>query len=267
MMDIKNTALHCSRTEFEKSGRPFLSLGRLPSAPKPQPRAARRLTMLLRRISRLHARSALASASASASASTSATVDLLALRRKAAADIDKLVEVRQANRFLQQLRDQACPAPRTTDLGAAGMTPAELRRIVTAGFMTFLTHVESRTASALGQGFYTIGPCGEELTAALGLLLRDTDAMALHYRHLAAQVARQLRAGRSTADILLDRARGHVVSLHDPISSGGHCLIGGGSHDFLVTSTLASQCPPAVGRAMGSALGAAAIPSSRLAVY
>ena len=213
--------------------------------------------MLLRRISRLHARSALASASGSpASASTSATVDLAALRRKAAADIDKLVEVKQANLFLQKLKKEDCPAPRTTDLGAAGMTHAELRRIVTAGFMTFLTHVESRTASALGQGFYTIGPCGEELTAALGLLLRDTDAMALHYRHLGAQVARQLRAGRSAADILLDRARGHVVSIRDPISNGGHCLIGGGPHDFLVTSTLASQCPPAVGRAMGSALGA-----------
>jgi TPP-dependent pyruvate/acetoin dehydrogenase alpha subunit len=40
----------------------------------------------------------------------------------------------------------------------------------------------------------------------------------------------------------------------DPISQGGHCLIGGGPFDFLVTSTLASQSCPAVGRAMGASL-------------
>lgn len=45
-------------------------------------------------------------------------------------------------------------------------------------------------------------------------------------------------------------------SLLDPISNGGHCLIGGGQYDFLVTSTLASQSSPAVGRAMGASLGA-----------
>ncbi len=37
-------------------------------------------------------------------------------------------------------------------------------------------------------------------------------------------------------------------------SGGGHCAIGGGKFDFLVTSTLSSQCPPAVGRAMGNSL-------------
>ena len=87
-------------------------------------------------------------------------------------------------------------------------------------------------AASRHQGFYTIGPCGEELVAALGLLLRDTDACALHYRHIGAQLARQLRAGRAIDDILLDRARGHCVSESDPISRGGHCLIGGGKFDF-----------------------------------
>jgi 2-oxoisovalerate dehydrogenase E1 component len=186
--------------------------------------------------------------------------DMPTLRSRAAADIAKLVEVKQANRFLQQLKDGTCasvPSAFLQDLSAAGMSSEELRCAITAGFLTFLVHVESRIASSVGQGFYTIGPCGEELTAALGLLLRDTDAMALHYRHLAAQIARQLRAGRSIDEILLDRARGHVVSALDPISNGGHCLIGGGPYDFLVTSTLASQSPPAVGRAMGAALGTA----------
>lgn len=48
----------------------------------------------------------------------------------------------------------------------------------------------------MGQGFYTIGPCGEELIAAVGAILKPTDPIALHYRHIGAQVSRQLKAGR-----------------------------------------------------------------------
>ena len=44
------------------------------------------------------------------------------------------------------------------------------------------------------------------------------------------------------------------MSSLDPVSSGNHCCLGGGELDFLVTSTLASQCPPAVGRALGNTL-------------
>ena len=77
--------------------------------------------------------------------------------------------------------------------------------------------------------------------AAVGLSLRSDDPMALHYRHLATQIARQLKAGRPLPDILLDRARGYTVSELDPVTGGGHCAIGGGAHDFIVTSTLASQ--------------------------
>merc|ERR1719422_2912283 len=51
--------------------------------------------------------------------------------------------------------------------------------------------------------------------------------------------------------ILLNRARGFCVSSLDPVSNGNHCLLGGGENDFVVTSTLASQAPPAVGRAAG----------------
>ena len=50
-----------------------------------------------------------------------------------------------------------------------------------ASLSTFLLHVESRIASACGQGFYTIGPCG--LTRSLG-------------------------TGKSFEEIFLDRARG-----------------------------------------------------------
>ena len=54
-------------------------------------------------------------------------------------------------------------------------------------------------------------------------------------------------------NVILDRARGYCVSVNDPISSASHCLLGTRDfkHDFVVTSTLASQLPPALGRALG----------------
>ena len=81
-------------------------------------------------------------------------------------------------------------------------------------------------------------------------------------RHLSVSILRQLRLGRKLDDIILDRARGYVVSKLDPVTGGVHCAIGsareqstndsvGGGGDYVVTSTLASQCPPAVGRALG----------------
>ena len=78
-------------------------------------------------------------------------------------------------------------------------------RVVRGGMATFLMHAEARVASALGQGFYTIGPCGEELLGSIALGLRQDDAVALHYRHLATQVVRQLDSDRSMEDIFLDR--------------------------------------------------------------
>jgi len=118
---------------------------------------------------------------------------------------------------------------------------------------TTISHVESRQAAVVGEGYYTIGPGGEELLACAGRLLRSTDPTALHYRHLSTQFARHLQA-RSLDDVLLDRARGHCVSVNDPVGGGVHCSLGGGEFDYIVTSTLASQAPPAVGRAMGIAL-------------
>ena len=113
-----------------------------------------------------------------------------------------------------------------------------------------------RSPTACAQGFYTIGPCGEEALGAAALALRPDDAVALHYRHLAVSVVRQLRAGKSLGEVLLDRARAHCVSSLDPVTRAGHCALGGGPHDFLVTSTLASQAPPALGRALGGRLAA-----------
>jgi 2-oxoisovalerate dehydrogenase E1 component len=133
------------------------------------------------------------------------------------------------------------------------MSIDQCREVIAAGMATMVVHVESRITAAVGEAFYTIGPGGEELMACAGVLLRDTDATALHYRHLATQVARALRT-KTMDEVLLDRARGHVVSMMDPVGGGVHCSLGGGDYDFVVTSTLASQGPPAVGRAMGAAL-------------
>jgi len=77
---------------------------------------------------------------------------------------------------------------------------------------------------------------------------------ALHYRHVSTSIARQLQDGRSVEDIILDRARGYTCSVQDPVTGGVHCALGGGPFDFYVTSTLASQCPPAIGRALGISL-------------
>lgn len=139
-------------------------------------------------------------------------------------------------------------------LSHSGFSLQSADTCLTAGLLTFALHIEARVASAIGEGFYTIGPCGEEALAAVGLALRSSDAVALHYRHLATSIARGLASGRSIQELALDRARGYTVSSRDPVGGGAHCLLGGSRTDFPVTSTLASQAPPAVGRALGSKL-------------
>lgn len=129
---------------------------------------------------------------------------------------------------------------------------AELARMgLRAACATTHLHTQSRITAFQGEGFYTIGPCGEELTSVIGLTLRPTDPVALHYRHLGALVARQLQRGHSMSSVLLERARGYTTSQRDPVTGGVHCSLGAEcSADFLVTSTLASQGPQAVGRAV-----------------
>ena len=92
---------------------------------------------------------------------------------------------------------------------------------------TTMLHTQSRIASHGGYGYYTIGPCGEELLSTLGLAARPTDPTALHYRHLGTLVARQLQRGAALSDVLLDRARGYTTSTTDPVTGGVHCSLGG----------------------------------------
>jgi 2-oxoisovalerate dehydrogenase E1 component len=188
-------------------------------------------------------------------------------------DIEGLQEIKQLGIFRQQLKDgafefkTAAGAPRPlNDLVTAGVLDDAAARtaaaaVVDAAFATFALHIESRIASLLSHGFYTIGPCGEENLAPVGMVLRPTDPTALHYRHLAVAIARRLRDAKTPEErdaalreALHARARGYVVSAADPVCGGHHCALGGGEQDYIVTSTLASQTCPAVGRAIGLSL-------------
>lgn len=136
-----------------------------------------------------------------------------------------------------------------------GINNKQSRVLLQSSLSTFLLHIQARIASLVGAGYYTIGPCGEETTSVFGLMLQQHDPSALHYRHLAATISRQLMHGNDIKNILLDRARGYTCSIYDPVSGGTHCAIGSnGNRDYYVTSTLASQCPQAVGRALGHSL-------------
>mmetsp|Transcript_26611 Transcript_26611/g.38558 ORF Transcript_26611/g.38558 Transcript_26611/m.38558 type:complete len:709 (-) Transcript_26611:1093-3219(-) len=142
------------------------------------------------------------------------------------------------------------------------MTDDEIYNTLISAICTFHLHVESRIASLLGYGYYTIGPCGEEMLSSIGCTLQNHDSVALHYRHVGVNICRQLHSYEEEIEkILLDRARSFVVSKFDPVTGGVHCAIGCGpgtsndrknlNRDYVVTSTLASQCPPALGRALG----------------
>lgn len=163
-----------------------------------------------------------------------------------AKDLAALPEVVAAATLRHQLETGTLPKSSSRPT----LDAAQTELVVDAGLATFHLHVEARVAAYCGEGFYTIGPCGEELLGAVGLVLEDEDGCALHYRHLATNVVRCLRRGDSLEDLLLARARGYCVSSEDPACGGAHCCVGGGANDWLVTSTLASQAPRAVGRAL-----------------
>ena len=104
------------------------------------------------------------------------------------------LQVQQLLAFGEQLDIGACSAPEAGPATAAdvGMPADALRASVSAALATVAVHCESRVAAAVGEAFYTIGPGGEELLAPTGLLLKQGDSCALHYRHLAIQMVRQL---------------------------------------------------------------------------
>ena len=156
------------------------------------------------------------------------------------------------------------PASNTHSKSTSSTIPkAESRQLLQSILTTFNLHIQSRISSLCGEGYYTIGPCGEENLAAIALAFKgDRDSVALHYRHLGVSILRNYQdrlAGESSnletlKSVIFDRARGYTVSSLDPVSGGNHCTLGGCELDYVVTSTLASQCSPAVGRAMGTSI-------------
>ena len=180
--------------------------------------------------------------------------------RTIAPDVAGLPEIVQREKMLEELKEGrlAFPVPdlMIKNYFEAGITAKQSEILLDSMLSTFLLHCEARIASSRGKGFYTIGPCGEETLAAVGLCVNETDATALHYRHVAIEVTRQLRAGVALETVLLDRARGYTCSSLDPVTGGRHCAIGGHEFSYMVTSTLSSQAPPAVGRALGIPLSA-----------
>jgi TPP-dependent pyruvate/acetoin dehydrogenase alpha subunit/pyruvate/2-oxoglutarate/acetoin dehydrogenase E1 component len=183
-----------------------------------------------------------------------------------ASDIEALPESVALQNLRAFISSQSPTTTTTTPATTASPIPRDqIHPLICSILTTFHLHVQSRISSACGQGFYTIGPCGEENLAAIALALdNDRDSAALHYRHLGANLLRtwMSKVGgpenfdglSSLPDVIKDRARGYTVSSLDPVSGGNHCALGGNALDFLVTSTLASQTPPAVGRALGNSL-------------
>jgi 2-oxoisovalerate dehydrogenase E1 component len=176
----------------------------------------------------------------------------LARRLSTVTSPSELTEVIASAAFPSRLDSALRAPPAAADVTSlASQRPEDVSLVLRAAMMTTHLHTQSRIASFEGKGYYTIGPCGEELLSAAALALRPTDPVALHYRHLSILIARQLQRGHETYDILLDRARGYATSTTDPVTGGVHCSLGADpAHDFLVTSTLASQGPQAVGRAL-----------------
>eukprot|EP00948_MAST-09A_sp_MAST-9A-sp1_P002436 g2436.t1 len=209
----------------------------------------------------------------------------MARPRSSIRGVDQLEEQIQYERFLSRLsaaarhEDSEREKSRITAPGNSARDPTttpnskskkslsmdHLQRLTDIAFLTNLAHKHSRISSMCGEGFYTIGPCGEELLAAVALALRSSDPCALHYRHVATNLARSAGLTRDNKDmqnhsdeswndllfsLMLDKARGYTCSSLDPVTGGVHCSLGGGPQDYLVTSTLSSQTPVAVGRAL-----------------
>lgn len=106
--------------------------------------------------------------------------------------------------------------------------PSKFLLSLDSAMATLSLHVHARIASLVGKGFYTIGPCGEELLSSAALAFKPVDTSALHYRHTGISIARQLHENpdKSIQDLLLARARGYCVSKYDPVTGGVHCSIG-----------------------------------------
>lgn len=176
-------------------------------------------------------------------------IDFRKLKKSAIDQLSNLQEVKQLSKLKNALKTDV--NPRFSSSVDMNLKKDGIDNLVTSSLATFLLHVEARQAAYVGKGFYTIGPCGEENMACLGLLAKESDAMTLHYRHLASSISRQLKAKTPLDEILMDRARGYTLSKQDSVTAARHVALGSGPYDFYLTSTLGSHVPTAVARSLG----------------
>jgi hypothetical protein len=139
--------------------------------------------------------------------------------------LDEEIAVIKFKEWLKQQQSSSSRLPMSYEKQVGDPSHEEWIMMCKASLATFLLHVNSRVFSSQGKAFYTIGPCGEEFAASFGLLLEDNDSCALHYRHLASQISRQLKQGKNLEEIFLERARGYVCSKLDPVTGGRHCAL------------------------------------------
>ena len=149
-------------------------------------------------------------------------------------------------RSFRHLRRRLDAAPRRRRPPTGHIGGCAERVNLVRGHTTTAIHTQSRIAAFEGSGFYTIARA-RGAAGALALALRPTDPAALHYRHVGTLVARQLQRGTDLEQVPSTDA--YTVSTLDPVTVGVHCRLEP-EHDFLVTSTLASQGLQAVGRAL-----------------
>ena len=127
-------------------------------------------------------------------------------------NIQELAEVKAVENLLTFLKQEgrSSKLPRTArSTYKHELSPEDYKMSLDAAMATFSLHVHARIASMVGHGFYTIGPCGEELLSSAAFAFRPEDATALHYRHTAMSIARQMNENpdKSMQDLLLARAR------------------------------------------------------------
>ena len=161
--------------------------------------------------------------------------------------------MKQRARFGEQLRQGAAGRRESgaagLDLRQAALSRDDARLLLDAGLATFLLHVEARIASLLGEGLHDrpVRRGAARRARARAARRRRRGAALPPPRGAArARAARRPRRGGR----LLDRARAFVCSARDPVTGGVHCSLGGGPHDFLVTSTprVAWRRRPSAGR-------------------
>ena len=99
----------------------------------------------------------------------------LSKRLAKAEEISTFPEIVQRDIFLNDLThgEQSMRPHATSSTTPLQMSKQDLNTCLDAGLLTFALHIESRISSALGEGFYTIGPCGEEPLAGVALALRQ----------------------------------------------------------------------------------------------